>query len=257
MRKNYVRLALLATLTIAATGNVSAQLNNRTEVKEVTQGVLTQKFKAPAKGFNFGQNMANAPQVCFAKAPNQYGTEQLVMKEDFSKMTAGSEANPDTDNSLIKDDFEYPWINTKDEFFNTPGWGSGNAYSAGGMVYLESGPQDMAHINTPMLNVSDNGGIAWIRFKVRAKNTAENLQVMVEAAETFNMSPSWNMMGSAPLPDVTTEWKEYSMYFYGGGKYSLFNIVSVGAPIYVDDIEVFTVKQHVNTSLNIFLKRSR
>ena len=247
MRKNYVRLALLATLTCAVTGNVSAQLNNRTEVKEVTQGVQPQKFKAPAKGFNFGQNMVNAPLASFAKAPNKYGDEQLVMKEDFSKMTAGSEANPDTDNSLIKDDFEYPWINTKDEFFNTPGWGSGNAYSAGGMVYLESGPQDMAHINTPMLNVSDNGGIAWIRFKVRAKNTAENLQVMVEAAETFNMSPSWNMMGSALLPDVTTEWKEYSMYFYGGGKYSLFNIVSVGAPIYVDDIEVFTVKQHVNT----------
>mgnify|MGYP000443694592 FL=1 len=71
MRKNYVRLALLATLTCAVTGNVSAQLNNRTEVKEVTQGVQPQKFKAPAKGFNFGQNMANAPQVCFAKAPNQ------------------------------------------------------------------------------------------------------------------------------------------------------------------------------------------
>lgn len=127
MRKNYVRLALLATFTVAVTGNVSAQLNNRTEVQEVTQGVLPQKFKAPTKGFNFGQNMANAPQVCFAKAPSQYGTEQLVMKEDFSKMTAGSEATPDVNNSLIKDEFEYPWINTKDEFFNTPGWGSGNA----------------------------------------------------------------------------------------------------------------------------------
>lgn len=94
MRKNYVRLALLATLTCAATGNVSAQLNNRTEVKEVTQGVLTQKFKAPAKGFNFGQNMVNAPLASFAKAPNKYGDEQLVMKEDFSKRLQAARLTP-------------------------------------------------------------------------------------------------------------------------------------------------------------------
>ena len=105
----------------------------------------------------------------------------------------------------------------------------------------------MAHINTPMLNVAANGGIAWIRFKARAKNAGDNPQVMVEAAETFNMSPSWRMMGSAALPQLSTEWKEYSMFFYGGGEYTLFNIVSVMAPVYIDNIEVFTVKQHIGT----------
>ena len=96
------------------------------------------------------------------------------MFEDFAKMTSGSEANPDTETNLIKDEFEYPWINTKDEYFKKAGWGSGNAYPAGGTVYLQSGPEDMAHINTPMLNVSANGGIAWIRFKARAKNAGDN-----------------------------------------------------------------------------------
>ena len=169
------------------------------------------------------------------------------MKEDFSKMTAGTPENPDLDNSLIKDEFEYPWINTKDEYFNTPGWGSGNAFSAGGVVYLASAPKEMAHINTPMLNVSANGGIAWVRFKARAKSAEELPVVMVEAAETHNMSPTWDMMGSAQLPQISEQWQEYTMYFYGGGEYSIFNIVSVGAPVYIDDIEVFTVKQHVGT----------
>ena len=61
------------------------------------------------------------------------------------------------------------------------------------------------------------------------------------------MSPSWRMMGSAALPQLSTEWKEYSMFFYGGGEYTLFNIVSVMAPVYIDNIEVFTVKQHSGT----------
>ena len=247
MRKNYVHLALAATLTMAATSTVSAQQNNGAGVQKLTRNVQPQQSKIAAAAFSLGKNVANAPLATFAKAANPYGEEQQVMFEDFAKMTSGSEANPDTETNLIKDEFEYPWINTKDEYFKKAGWGSGNAYPAGGTVYLQSGPEDMAHINTPMLNVSANGGIAWIRFKARAKNAGDNPQVMVEAAETFNMSPTWRMMGSATLPQLSTEWKEYSMYFFGGGEYTLFNIVSVMAPVYIDNIEVFTVKQHVNT----------
>ncbi len=247
MRKNYVHLALAATLTMAATSTVSAQQNNGAGVQKLTRSVQPQQSKIAAAAFSLGKNVANAPLATFAKAANPYGEEQQVMFEDFAKMTSGSEANPDTETNLIKDEFEYPWINTKDEYFKKAGWGSGNAYPAGGTIYLQSGPEDMAHINTPMLNVSANGGIAWIRFKARAKNAGDNPQVMVEAAETFNMSPTWRMMGSATLPQLSTEWKEYSMYFFGGGEYTLFNIVSVMAPVYIDNIEVFTVKQHVNT----------
>lgn len=247
MRKNYLQLALAATLTMAATATVSAQQNTQNEVQKLTRSVLPQQSKITTAAFSLNKNVANVPLTTVYKAANPYGEEQQVMFEDFAKMTSGSEATPDTEANIIKDDFEYPWINTKDEYFKQAGWGSGNAYPAGGTVYLDSNPNDMAHINTPMLNVAANGGIAWIRFKARAKNAGDNPQVMVEAAETFNMSPSWRMMGSAALPQLSTEWKEYSMFFYGGGEYTLFNIVSVMAPVYIDNIEVFTVKQHVGT----------
>ena len=247
MRKNYLQLALVATLTMAATATVSAQQNTQNEVQKLTRSVLPQQSKITTAAFSLNKNVANVPLTTVYKAANPYGEEQQVMFEDFAKMTSGSEATPDTEANIIKDEFEYPWINTKDEYFKQAGWGSGNAYPAGGTVYLDSNPNDMAHINTPMLNVAANGGIAWIRFKARAKNAGDNPQVMVEAAETFNMSPSWRMMGSAALPQLSTEWKEYSMFFYGGGEYTLFNIVSVMAPVYIDNIEVFTVKQHVGT----------
>ena len=247
MRKNYLQLALAATLTMAATATVSAQQNTQNEVQKLTRSVLPQQSKITTAAFSLNKNVANVPLTTVYKAANPYGEEQQVMFEDFAKMTSGSEATPDTEANIIKDEFEYPWINTKDEYFKQAGWGSGNAYPAGGTVYLDSNPNDMAHINTPMLNVAANGGIAWIRFKARAKNAGDNPQVMVEAAETFNMSPSWRMMGSAALPQLSTEWKEYSMFFYGGGEYTLFNIVSVMAPVYIDNIEVFTVKQHIGT----------
>ena len=247
MRKNYLQLALAATLTMAATATVSAQQNTQNEVQKLTRSVLPQQSKITTAAFSLNKNVVNVPLTTVYKAANPYGEEQQVMFEDFAKMTSGSEATPDTEANIIKDEFEYPWINTKDEYFKQAGWGSGNAYPAGGTVYLDSNPNDMAHINTPMLNVAANGGIAWIRFKARAKNAGDNPQVMVEAAETFNMSPSWRMMGSAALPQLSTEWKEYSMFFYGGGEYTLFNIVSVMAPVYIDNIEVFTVKQHVGT----------
>ena len=246
MSKNITRLALLAALCLAATSPVSAQ-NTKVEAQARTQsGLPTIKMNLSKKGsFSFGA--AGAPQAQIKSAPNKYGEEQVVMKEDFAKMTAGTPENPDLDNSILKEEFEYPWINTKDEYFKTPGWGSGNAYSAGGVVYLASAPKEMAHINTPMLNVSANGGIAWVRFKARAKSAEELPVVMVEAAETHNMSPTWDMMGSAQLPQISEQWQEYTMYFYGGGEYTIFNIVSVGAPVYIDDVEVFTVKQHVGT----------
>lgn len=247
MRKNYLQLALAATLTMAATATVSAQQNTQNEVQKLTRSVLPQQSKITTAAFSLNKNVANVPLTTVYKAANPYGEEQQVMFEDFAKMTSGSEATPNTEANIIKDEFEYPWINTKDEYFKQAGWGSGNAYPAGGTVYLDSNPNDMAHINTPMLNVAANGGIAWIRFKARAKNAGDNPQVMVEAAETFNMSPSWRMMGSAALPQLSTEWKEYSMFFYGGGEYTLFNIVSVMAPVYIDNIEVFTVKQHIGT----------
>ena len=49
MRKNYLQLALAATLTMAATATVSAQQNTQNEVQKLTRSVLPQQSLASIK----------------------------------------------------------------------------------------------------------------------------------------------------------------------------------------------------------------
>lgn len=180
------------------------------------------------------------------EAENPYGPEVIVMYEDFSKLATGEFGAPDFGTKLNYDECEYPWWNMNAEFTDLPNWGCNNAYSAGGMIYLNSIPNG-ASVNTPLLDVSGNCGIAVFRFRARTESgTAEGL--IVEAAETFNMSPTWDILGGAELPAVTDEWQTYEITFYGGGKYTIFNIVMYPtAPVYIDDVTVYQIDQYVDT----------
>ena len=171
------------------------------------------------------------------------------MKEDFAKMTTGSQDAPDYDTDL--NDYEMydnAWINMLDDFTQTPGWGSHNAYSAGGSIYLEADNETQGQLNTPMLNVSRNSGICFLQFDARVPEDNEVVeQVVVEAAETYNMQPSWKFLGNTQLPQLTTDWQTYTIQFYEGGEYTLFNIVNYSAPVLIDNVRVFQVDQYVAT----------
>ena len=94
MSKNITRLALLAALSLAAASPVSAQ-NNKVEAQTRTQsGLPNIKMNLSTKG-SFSMGAAGTPQAHLKSTPNKYGEEQVVMKEDFAKMTAGTPENPD------------------------------------------------------------------------------------------------------------------------------------------------------------------
>ena len=61
MRKNYLQLALAATLTMAATATVSAQQNTQNEVQKLTRSVLPQQSKITTAAFSLNKNVANVP----------------------------------------------------------------------------------------------------------------------------------------------------------------------------------------------------
>ena len=61
------------------------------------------------------------------------------------------------------------------------------------------------------------------------------------------MSPTWDLLGAFPLPPVTQEWQTYEVIFYGGGSYSIFNIVVNDHPVYIDNLEVYQIDQYVST----------
>lgn len=239
---NFTKKVFLVGALAMLTASAGAQMRDRsaTTLPSTTVALM---MKAP-------KSVERAPRlVSVRKAPADYGKEVDIVKEDFAKMTTGSQAAPDYDTDL--NDYEMydnAWINMLDDFTQTPGWGSHNAYSAGGAIYLEADNETQGQLNTPMLNVSRNSGICFLQFDARVPEDNEVVeQVVVEAAETYNMQPSWKFLGNTQLPQLTTDWQTYTIQFYEGGEYTLFNIVNYSAPVLIDNVRVFQVDQYVAT----------
>ena len=99
----------------------------------------------------------------------EYGERVDVFSEDFSKMTTGSIGDPDINTNIILDNPDYPWTNVDPAYTDQPGWGAWAAYPADGTVAIfdEDGIDEYAHINTPMLDLSANDGVAVLEFRAR------------------------------------------------------------------------------------------
>lgn len=239
---NFTKKVFLVGALAMLTASAGAQMRDRSAAT-LPSTTVASMMKAP-------KSVERAPRlVSVKKAPADYGKEVDVVKEDFAKMTTGSQDAPDYDTDL--NDYEMhdnAWINMLDDFTQTPGWGSHNAYSAGGSIYLEADNETQGQLNTPMLNVSRNSGICFLQFDARVPEDNEVVeQVVVEAAETYNMQPSWKFLGNTQLPQLTTDWQTYTIQFYEGGEYTLFNIVNYSAPVLIDNVRVFQVDQYVAT----------
>lgn len=239
---NFTKKVFLVGALAMLTASAGAQMRDRSAAT-LPSTTVASMMKAP-------KSVERAPRlVSVRKAPADYGKEVDIVKEDFAKMTTGSQAAPDYDTDL--NDYEMhdnAWINMLDDFTQTPGWGSHNAYSAGGSIYLEADNETQGQLNTPMLNVSRNSGICFLQFDARVPADNEVVeQVVVEAAETYNMQPSWKFLGNTQLPQLTTDWQTYTIQFYEGGEYTLFNIVNYSAPVLIDNVRVFQVDQYVAT----------
>lgn len=239
---NFTKKVFLVGALAMLTASAGAQMRDRSAAT-LPSTTVASMMKAP-------KSVERAPRlVSVRKAPADYGKEVDIVKEDFAKMTTGSQSAPDYDTDL--NDYEMydnAWINMLDDFTQTPGWGSHNAYSAGGAIYLEGDSETQGQLNTPMLNVSRNSGICFLQFDARVPEDNEVVeQVVVEAAETYNMQPSWKFLGNTQLPQLTTDWQTYTIQFYEGGEYTLFNIVNYSAPVLIDNVRVFQVDQYVAT----------
>ena len=195
------------------------------------------------------QTVKNSPRFKKAVNPFDYGTEVVVVTEDFSKFTTGTPDNPDFETVINYKNDDNAWINMLNDFTHMPGWGSHNAYSAGGTLFIQAdGKNTQGQVNTPMLNVGQYQGISFISFKARVQEGKPTAKyVLLEAAETYNMAPSWSFLGNTMLPEITSEWQTFEYMFYGGGGYTLFNIVAMDASILVDDVKVYQINQYTGT----------
>lgn len=181
----------------------------------------------------------------------KFGELELVFSEDFSKLTKGSMADPWMEELLNYYDshelYQYPWNNFRRELTDIPGWGVGNAWDAGGCLYFPC-MDSQAHVNTPIWDLRGEGGnIAVLEFKVRAASGTTYDYLLVEAAETNNWAPSWEMNETVNIAGIPDEWTTVRLIYQDCGPSFLFNIVGAGPGyLYVDDVKVYKMKPYLS-----------
>lgn len=241
MNTNIYTLIALGLAAVTGTGQATAQ--------QLTKRVV--KTTATEQHMDFAKAKTTMKNVMRVQNPLAYGDSTTVLYEDFSNMYEGSIGNPDTSVELTSDTVSsYPfWINMIPVYTHVPGWGGHNIYPAGEVV--STADNDGGNLNTPMLDCSKQQGVVFLEFKARTDDGVADQPIIVEAAETYNMSPTWDMLGSGTVT-VTPEWQTYTVSFYGAGNYTLFNIVRQQMSqddevhrVYIDDVRVYTIKPHI------------
>lgn len=244
MRKELLLSAALG-MGFLAVPTISNAQQLASRVSNATKAPTSQRITTPT---------AKAQDALRAEAlnPADYGQVVEILGEDFSLMTTGSVGNPDKDTELwyVREDGN-AWMTMRDGYTHQSGWGGGYIYPAGGTVAIAN-PDEPGHLNTCMMDLSGNDQIAFVQFDMRTDDGQPDQTVIVEGAETFNMAPSWRVLGGSQIDGISSEWKTYTLMFQNAGAYSMFNIFhpqmtqgEVLGNIYVDNFRVYQVNPYV------------
>ncbi len=154
-------------------------------------------------------------------------TETVILKEDFSKFTEGSEEDPD---DLRLDDIETSMID--DKYFNTPGWSGIEIYQAGGCAYIgfsnEYGEPGL--ISTPLINTE---GAIFIKCRMRSENPEGEI-VGYNIADEYENAIDANV----DFIEITDQWTDVSWFTSAGCDRSYVYIFSYSSNVFIDDIEI-------------------
>lgn len=243
MRKELLLSAALG-MGFLAVPTISNAQQLASRVSNATKAPTSQRITTPT---------AKAQGALRAEAlnPADYGQVVEILGEDFSLMTTGSVGNPDKDTELwyVREDGN-AWMTMRDGYTHQSGWGGAYIYPAGGTVAIGNGDEP-GHLNTCMMDLSGNDKIAFVQFDMRTDDGQPDQTVIVEGAETFNMAPSWRVLGASQIDGISSEWKTYTLMFQNAGAYSLFNIFhpqkqgEALCNIYVDNFRVYQVNPYV------------
>lgn len=243
MRKELLLSAALG-MGFLAVPTISNAQQLASRVSNATKAPTSQRITTPT---------AKAQGALRAEAlnPADYGQVVEILGEDFSLMTTGSVGNPDKDTELwyVREDGN-AWMTMRDGYTHQSGWGGGYIYPAGGTVAIAN-PDEPGHLNTCMMDLSGNDQIAFVQFDMRTDDGQPDQTVIVEGAETFNMAPSWRVLGGSQIDGISSEWKTYTLMFQNAGAYSMFNIFhpqkqgEALGNIYVDNFRVYQVNPYV------------
>lgn len=165
---------------------------------------------------------------------------QVLLEEDFSKFTAGSEATPDATDVA---DATTGYI--ADELTNTPGWSEDGVFQAGGCAYIgivDEGTdnEDTGFLNTSTFDGSGNGGYIVVTFRARVAEEGATDAVEFVSIDEDDINESDPMSGVVDYKQVaiTDQWAEYEVELKSGAANASIQLYAYQSPIYIDDIKV-------------------
>ena len=163
--------------------------------------------------------------------------ENTILKEDFSKFTAGNDVEPD----YVRLDDADGYIS--DEYFNTPGWKGSEIYQAGGCAYIGFSEkyQEPGLIITPLINTT---GAIYINCRVRTIDPNGDVigyNIMSKDMELLDANVDFFR--------ATDEWTEISWFTSAGSEDSHIYIFAYSKNIFIDDIEIVSLSAPTPTLL--------
>lgn len=179
----------------------------------------------------------------------------IILNEDFSKMTSGSENNPDlsfninTCTGMPSNDIFYSCVNP--DYTQTPGWGSYMVYPAGGMIFFNNTRADdyyAAHFNTPVFDASADNGIYFVSFRARLANNTPNYVGLGYTTQDVSDPEKPIYVEYGNVGGMTNEWKEFTLRFEKGKSATRVILREEnGVKVLLDDFKVYYEKTAVGS----------
>ncbi len=169
-------------------------------------------------------------------------TSTVVLDEDFSKWTKGSEEAPDTVDIWEK----------LDSLNNMAGWGGYIIYQAGGKAYLgydQIGDDGPGYLMTPKFDLSADGGVFKATFRVKNVNpdaTDQRLQYFI-----MNEDPNNKGMISANSLPMTTEWQDLTLLLDDGVENTSIMFLGWRGKVLVDNVKLEKLSYPLSKPLGI------
>ena len=149
------------------------------------------------------------------------GTDIVVLSEDFSRFTSGSEDAPDMSTVITNSSNVIPG------YTNTSGWYGTDIYQAGGCCFLSTG--NRSFIMTPFIDLSADNGNYNVEFSCRAQSGQAIVNIY---SQTMYGYPERR------FASCNETWQTITIPFYGsGGRESTIQI-GADVPIFIDNIRI-------------------
>lgn len=201
-----------------------------------------------AKPFVKGDPATIARSMKKAKAASRELEVQLLVSEDFSKFTAGSETEPAAEMIEFEDRYHIP-----DAMTAEPGWTGGGLYSAGGAVCLKKYQVTRTDYEGSEYKEDANGYITTPAFDL-AGTTTVTFRAKRLGSEETELWVAFCDVEYGPTPGIdqddyilTDEWKEYTLI----GSHSDFGssvdvqFMATKGEVLLDDIKMDFVRDRI------------